>query len=188
MTKYLKFGRKPSKPTRFGDWIHRYHGALYKHALWMVGSHDIAQEMVQEAYFQAWLSMDALKEEDKALPWLLTILRRTVYREQRCQYRNQETLNTLKQQDLEDTQSDAFALLEIYDALEYLSPKLRDTFLLHHLHGFSYEEISAQLKIPTGTVMSRISRAREALQKQQNTDSAKVIDFRSIKRGSSDEG
>ena len=131
---------------------------------------------------------DALKDEDKALPWLLTILRRTVYREQRCQYRNQETLNTLKQLDLEETQSDAFTLLEIYDALEYLSPKLRDTFLLHHLHGLSYEEISAQLEIPTGTVMSRISRAREALQKQQNTDSEKVIDFRSIKRGSSDEG
>ncbi|WP_455208361.1 RNA polymerase sigma factor [Kaarinaea lacus] len=188
MNNYLKFGRKSSKPAKFGDWIHHYHGALYKHALWMVGSHDIAQEMVQEAYFQAWLSMDSLKDEDKALHWLLTILRRTVYREQRCQYRNLETVEALKQLDLRETQSDAFTLLEIYEALEYLSPKLRDTFLLHHLHGFSYEEISAQLEIPTGTVMSRISRAREALQKQQNTDSEKIIDFRSIKRGFKNEG
>jgi RNA polymerase sigma-70 factor (ECF subfamily) len=154
----------------------------------MVGSQDIAQEMVQEAYFQAWLSVDSLKDEDKALPWLLTILRRAVYREQRCQYRNQETQEALMQQELEDSQSAAFTLLEIYNALECLSPKLRDTFLLHHLHGFSYEEISSQLKIPTGTVMSRISRAREALQKQQNTDSEKVIDFGSIKRGSKNEG
>lgn len=188
ITNYLKFGRKTSKTEKFGDWIHQYHGALYKHALWMVGSQDIAQEMVQEAYFQAWLSMDSLKDEDKALPWLLTILRRTVYREQRCQYRNQETMEALKQQDLEDTQSDAFMLLEIYSVLEHLSPKLRDTFLLHHLHGFSYEEISAQLEIPTGTVMSRISRAREALQQLQKIDSGKVIDFRSITRGSQNEG
>jgi len=188
MNNYLKFGRKSSKSSKFDDWIHHYHGALYKHALWMVGSHDIAQEMVQEAYFQAWLSMDSLKDEGKALPWLLTILRRTVYREQRCQYRNQETLEALKLLDLEETQSDAFTLLEIYNALDYLSPKLRETFLLYHLHGFSYEEISTQLEIPTGTVMSRISRAREALQKQQNTDSEKVIDFRSIKRGSQNEG
>ena len=188
MTKLLKYIRKPSKATKFGDWIHHYHGVLYKHALWMVGSHDIAQEMVQEAYFQAWLSMDSLKDQEKVLPWLLTILRRTVYREQRCQYRNKETLEALKQMDLEETQSDAFTLLEIYNALEYLSPKLRDTFLLHHLHGFSYEEISAQLEIPTGTVMSRISRAREALQQQQNTDNEKVIDFRSITRGSHNEG
>ena len=184
MNKYLKFRRKSTKSSRFGDWIHLYHGALYKHALWMIGSHDIAQEMVQEAYFQAWLSMDSLKDEDKALPWLLTILRRTVYREQRCQYRNQETLETLRQLDIENTQPDAFTLMEIYNSLEYLSPKLRDTFLLYHLHGFSYEEISTQLEIPTGTVMSRISRAREALQKQQSSDNEKVIDFRSIKRGS----
>ena len=182
MANILKLIRKSSK---FGDWIHHYHGALYKHALWMMGSHDIAQEMVQEAYFQAWLSIDSLKDENKALPWLLTILRRTVYREQRCQYRNQETLEGLRQLDLDETQSDAAALLEIYNALEYLSPKLRDTFLLHHLHGFSYEEISAQLEIPTGTVMSRISRAREALQRQQNTNNEKVIDFKSITRGSS---
>jgi RNA polymerase sigma-70 factor (ECF subfamily) len=132
--------------------------------------------------------MDTLKDEDKALPWLLTILRRTVYREQRCQYRNRETLETLKQLDLEAMQSDIVALLEIYNALEHLSPKLRDTFLLHHLHGFTYEEISAQLEIPTGTVMSRISRAREALQKQQSKDSEKVIDFRHIKRGSQNDG
>jgi RNA polymerase sigma-70 factor (ECF subfamily) len=188
MNKLLKLIRKSSKSTKFDEWIHGYHGALYKHALWMVGSHDIAQEMVQEAFFQAWLSMDSLNDKDKALPWLLTILRRTVYREQRCQYRNRETVEALKQLDLEETQQDAFALLEIYNALEFLSPKLRDTFLLYHLHGFSYEEISAQLEIPTGTVMSRISRAREALQKHQNTGDEKVIDFRSIKRGFQNEG
>jgi len=188
MKKILNLITKPNKSTKFGDWIHHYHGVLYKHALWMMGSHELAQEMTQEAFFQAWLSMDSLKDEQKVLPWLLTILRRTVYREQRCQYRNMETMEALKQMDIEATQSDALTLLEIYNALEYLTPKLRDTFLLHHLHGFSYEEISAQLEIPTGTVMSRISRARDALQKQQNPDTEKVIDFRSIKRGSKNEG
>lgn len=181
------FGKSPNS-EKFGDWIHQYHRALYRHALWMVGSQDIAQDMTQEAFFQAWISINSLKDESKALPWLLTILRRTVYREQRCQYRNQETLDTLRQLDLEQTQADAFTLLEIYNALEHLTPKLRDTFLLHHLHGFSYEEISTQLEIPTGTVMSRLSRAREALQQQQDTDNGKVIDFKSIKRGSRNEG
>ena len=188
MSKFLKFIGKAPNSEKFGRWIHQYHGALYKHALWMVGSQDTAQDMTQEAFYQAWLSIDSLKEESKALPWLLTILRRAVYREQRCQYRNQETLETLRQLDLEVQQADAFTLMEIYSALEHLSPKLRDTFLLHHLHGFSYDEISAQLQIPAGTVMSRISRAREALQKQQDTDSEKVIDFQSIKRGSQNEG
>ncbi len=188
MDKLLKlFGKSPNSEN-FGRWIHQYHGALYRHALWMVGSQDIAQDMTQETFFQAWLSINSLKDEDKVLPWLLTILRRAVYREQRCQYRNRETLESLRQLDLAQTQPDAFSLLEIYNALEHLTPKLRDTFLLHHLHGFSYEEISVQLEIPTGTVMSRLARAREALQNQQELDSEKVIDFQSIKRGSQNEG
>lgn len=188
MTKLLKWLHKSSKSVKFDDWISRYHGALFKHALWMMGSRDIAQEMTQEAFFQAWLCIDSLKDETKVLPWLLTILRRTVYREQRCQYRNAETLQELKRLDLEATQPDAFTLLEVYHALENLSPKLRDAFLLYHLHGFSYEEIGAQLEIPTGTVMSRISRARDALQKLQSTDSEKVIDFKRVKRGTINEG
>jgi len=171
-----------SKSTKFDDWISRYHGALYKHALWMVGSRDVAQEMTQEAFFQAWQSMGSLKDENKVLPWLLTILRRTVYREQRCQYRNAETLEELKILDAETVQADAFNLLDIYNTMENVSPKLRDAFLLYHLHGYSYEEVGNLLEIPTGTVMSRISRAREVLQKQKiSTDDENVIKFKQVK-------
>ena len=88
MNKYKKITRKSSNSSKFDEWISRYHGALYKHALWMMGNKDIAQDVTQEAFFQAWLSIHALKDDEKALPWLLTILRRTVYREQRCQYKN----------------------------------------------------------------------------------------------------
>jgi len=184
MAKFLKWLNKSSQSEKFNDWITRYHGAIYKHALWMVGSSDIAQDMTQDAFYQAWLSMDSLKDEEKVLPWLLTILRRAVYREQRCQYRNAETLEELKQLDGESTQPDSFTLIQVYAALETLSPKLRDAFLLYHLHGFSYEEIGMQLEIPPGTVMSRISRARKALLKDQYLDSEKVIEFKQVKRGS----
>lgn len=182
MGSILKFTKTSKKTAKFAEWINGYHGALYKHALWMLGSQDLAQEMTQEAFFQAWLCMDSLKDDSKALPWLLTILRRSIYREQRCQYRNRETVEALQQQDFEHTHSETHTLLDIYSALQQLTPKLRDTFLLHHLHGFSYEEIGAQLEIPTGTVMSRISRARDALQKQQHSDNENVIGFRPIKR------
>ena len=184
MPKILNWLNKSSKSSKFDNWISQYHGALYKHAFWMTGSREIAQEVVQEAFFQAWLSLGSLKDEEKVLPWLLTILRRTVYREQRCQYRNAETTEELKKLDHGAAQPDALPLLEIYAALESLSPKLRDAFLLYHLHGYSYEEVGEQLQIPTGTVMSRISRAREILQQQKDTvDGEKVIKFKKIKRG-----
>lgn len=184
----LKWIKKSEKSALFDQWVSQYHGILYKHALWMVGHRDTAQEVTQEAFYQAWLSLDSLKDDRKALAWLLTILRRTIYREQRSQYRNAETLEILRQFEQPQTQADSFTLLEIYSALDTLSPKLRDAFLLYHLHGFSYEEIGAQLEIPTGTVMSRISRAREALSKQHGLNNKTIFDIRRINRGTNNDG
>ncbi|MDH5324002.1 MAG: RNA polymerase sigma factor [Gammaproteobacteria bacterium] len=185
MDKLLKWLQKPSK-SQFDDWIRLYHRALYKHALWMTGSRDNAEDVVQETFFQAWTAMGSLKDPDKALPWLLTILRRAVYREQRCRYRHSETIQELIQLDQGVDQSimtDAYTMIEIYDSLETLSPKLRDAFLLYHLHGFSYEEISDQLNIPVGTVMSRLSRARDTLKSVSEITGGKVVSLKKLKRG-----
>ena len=139
--------------------------------------------MVQEAFFQAWLAIDSLQNTDKPLPWLLTILRRAIYREQRCQYRQLDTFAQLSILDSEQSQNDSFHLLTLYSALESISNDHREVFLLHHLHGFSYEEIGEQLKIPRGTVMSRLARARDALQKLVQTNSdEKVIELMPAKQ------
>ncbi|MFV2056261.1 MAG: RNA polymerase sigma factor [Thiohalomonadales bacterium] len=177
----MNWPKKNNKTHTFNQWITRYHGVIYRHALWMTGNQDIAKDMAQDAFFQAWLSMDSLKKGDQALAWLLTILRRVVYREQRYTYRHSETLSQLSQLDTELTESDAYPLLEIYSALGAISTNLREVFLLFHLHGFSYEEISVQLQIPKGTVMSRLSRARDALQKLEN-DQSNIIPFEKIRR------
>lgn len=174
--------RKQTVRSRFSRWIKLHHQALYKHALWMTGSQDLAADMVQEAFYQAWMSVNQLRDDEKALPWLLTILRRVIYREQRYQYRHQETVADLQHLDVSSNHDHEFALVEIYSCLGRISVSQREALLLHLLHGFTYEEISEQLKIPLGTVMSRIARAKEALQKLQNADREKIIDLRQIKQ------
>lgn len=159
----MKLFQKLPSPDQFDHWVREHHQSLYRHALWMTGSSDLAVDMVQETYFQAWSGRQGLKDQSKVLPWLLTILRRRIYREHKCQYRHLETISALRLLDSEDDGSDPGSLLEIYRALENLSHHHREVFLLYHLHGFSYEEISDQLDIPKGTVMSRLARAREAL-------------------------
>ncbi|HEC19316.1 MAG TPA: RNA polymerase sigma factor [Gammaproteobacteria bacterium] len=159
----MKLFRKAASRAQFDEWISTHHTALYRHALWMTGNRDVAAEMVQEAFYQAWVAMDSLKESDKALPWLLTILRRAIYREQRYQYRHTETMNHLSELVTGKTDDEPQRLLLIYRALENLSANHRDVVLLHYLQGFSYEEISEQLQVPKGTVMSRLSRARQVL-------------------------
>ncbi|MDH5257050.1 MAG: sigma-70 family RNA polymerase sigma factor [Gammaproteobacteria bacterium] len=156
---------KRSKKKVFKEWVERHNSALYKHALWMTGNRDTAMDMVQECFFQAWLAIDSLKDKEKSLPWLLTILRRAIYKEQRYQYRQAEMLEQFALMDEKNHQQDGYQLSEIYNMLEGLSSAHRDIFLMHHLHGFSYQEISEQLEIPMGTVMSRISRAKKDLGK-----------------------
>lgn len=147
----------------------------------MTGNRDTAADMVQEAYFQAWRARESLQDDNKALPWLLTILRRCIYREQRHHYRHTETVAQLSLMDEEHYADDSYRLLDIYSALSNISAAQRDIFLLHHLHGFSYEEISTQLNIPIGTVMSRLSRARNALRKLADSEDSKVISLTETK-------
>lgn len=156
--------QKKKNQTLFDRLISEHSNALYRYALWMTGKHDVASDVVQEAFFQAWQSINSLKDESKALPWLLTILRRTVYREQKYGYRQAETAAQLSVIYENSEAPSSCHLMEIYSALEKISIKHRDVFLLHHLHGFKYDEISEHLNIPRGTVMSRLSRARQALQ------------------------
>ena len=51
------------------------------------------------------------------------------------------------------------------EAIGKLPEKLRAVVVLNEIEGFSYEEVSAALDIPVGTVKSRLSRAREELRK-----------------------
>lgn len=180
----MKFFRKDALKAQFDEWISTHHAALYRHALWMTGNRDVAAEMVQEAFFQAWAAIDSLKESDKVLPWLLTILRRAIYREQRYQYRHRETMSQLSELVSDQTEDDPQRLLLIYRALESLSANHRDVVLLHYLQGFSYDEISEQLQVPRGTVMSRLSRAREVLAELERTPGdGNVVQLNDVRRG-----
>ncbi len=163
---------------RFNACIDQHHAALFKHALWLVGNRQDAEDMVQETYYQAWRSFATLRKEDSVLAWLLTILRRSAAREYRDRARNND-LRAALTAGLDERASGIAPqdMLDVFNALGRLGPVQRDTLLLFALHGFSYIEISAQLEVPIGTVMSRIARARTALRKQLNVDDGNIIPF-----------
>lgn len=162
---------------------------LYRHALWMTGNRAVAEDVVQETFFQAWRSIQSLQDETRALAWLLTILRRSVYREQRTDYRRQDMHDQLAVFCEGCSQDDTQQLLILHRALDTISPSHREIFLLHHLHGFSYEEISEQLEIPKGTVMSRLSRARDALKTSEALEfNPSIIDLHKARKRKTTDG
>ena len=157
---------------RFMEWVHAHQGALYRHAYWLVGDPDVAADLVQEAFFRAWKGRRGLRRKDKPFPWLLTILRRAAFQElnqggREVRFREPEGAAEVAAPAATDDQ-----LIDLGRVLATLEPAQRDLLLLYALHGLSYAEIAAQLDVPVGTVMSRLSRARAALQRARTAAEA----------------
>jgi len=148
-------------------------GAAYNLARWLTRDDHDAEDIVQEAYLRALKSFSSFHGTD-GRAWLLAIVRNTCYtwlqhkrvREPATAFDEQihgvdagaATPVTLLLQK-EDTQA-------VHQAVEELPVDLREVVVLRELEGLSYKEIAAIADIPMGTVMSRLARARERLQKR----------------------
>jgi RNA polymerase sigma-70 factor (ECF subfamily) len=149
--------------------------SAYNLARWLTRNEQVAEDIVQEAYLRAFRFYDRARGGDLR-PWLLKIVRNTYYtwlRKNRVQ-QSIDSDSDLAGRDRyfgnpEDAaiQNDSRLLLQ--RALETLSPRLREMLILRELEGMSYKEISAVVGVPTGTVMSSLSRARARL-RQSVTD------------------
>jgi RNA polymerase sigma factor (sigma-70 family) len=76
---------------------------------------------------------------------------------------NQQTEPTDRSPDPEQGMLDRSRREQVRQAISRLEPEFRETLVLREIEGLSYKEIASVLNIPTGTVMSRLSRARQQL-------------------------
>ena len=144
--------------------------AAYNLARWLTRKPDDAEDMVQEAYLRAFKFFDALRGADSRA-WLLTIVRNTCYTW--LQQNRPRDLAAPFDEDIhsgESASADPATLVlksashqMLKGALEELPTEFREVVVLRDLEGFSYKEIAEIAKIPPGTVMSRLARARERL-------------------------
>lgn len=148
--------------------IQEHARGVWRLAFRLSGDHDDANDLVQEAYFEAWRSIGTLREAHAARAWLVRILvHRAAHRLRRR--RSHPPGHTLLEEPL-DAGSEAMPDLErlartedIQCALDALAPERRTAFLLVFLEGFTCREVGEMLDIPLGTVLSRIHRARGEL-------------------------
>ena len=142
------------------------HGpALYRMAYRMVGDRHEAEDIVQEAYRSAWKSRRGYEAGRGERAWLASILRRRVVDRWR-----RRTLPSIAMGDFTyDIQSAADDPLandytdEMQHALNRLPAELRESLLLVVVGELTHQEAADLLQIPLGTVLSRVSRARERL-------------------------
>ena len=142
---------------------------LFAYALSLTRESDLAEELVQETVLRALVAKNVPRDSAALRPWLFKILRNAFI----DWLRRQGRLEYLDHQELEaeiDDQSGAAAGAEglvdeitVRWALADLPAPQREILSLIDVQGFSYAEAAEILEAPVGTVMSRISRARQAL-------------------------
>ena len=142
------------------------HGsALYRMAYRMIGDRHEAEDIVQETYRSAWSSRRGYQSGHSQRAWLASILRRRVV--DRWRRRPAPVASggefTL---DVEVNGADPTAQEftdEMQHALNRLPLELRESLLLVVVAELTHQEVANLLRVPLGTVLSRVSRARERL-------------------------
>ena len=159
--------------TSFEILIESHRQALERAALkFCHGDFDLAQDMVQDTFVKALKNTDRFAEGTNLRAWLMRILYNTVM----SIYRHRQVAKESPYPEGFDPVEASLADLEVSDevlgAVSNLPEDYRKVFLMAALEDSPYQEIAAKLGIPVGTVMSRLWRARQTLQRKLATASA----------------
>jgi RNA polymerase sigma-70 factor, ECF subfamily len=141
---------------------------LFRTAVRLVFDRAEAEDLVQETYMQAWKSFGKYEPGTNCRAWLYKILFNKLNHQRRRKYSDAKFI-----QEGDDFLAEVAAYEPpvaheltdetVVEALDGLPRNFREVVLLADVEEFSYREISDVLRIPTGTVMSRLSRGRKQL-------------------------
>lgn len=162
---------------QYEQWVSAYAPELYRFAYRLSGKHQVAEDLLQETFVEAWRSIRNQREPGKERAWLYQILRFRYAHHLRD--RKQEPQMAMLEEDMAAARRAVPALEALAEreslemALGLLSPEIRETFLMVFMQGYKCREAAEDLKVPIGTVLSRLSRARETLRRSLETTRAK---------------
>jgi RNA polymerase sigma-70 factor (ECF subfamily) len=153
-------------------------GSLYRHALRTTRNHDDAEDLLQETMAKAYAGFASFRIGTDAAAWLYRIMMNTYIND----YRKKKRRPTQSIEDLTETQLvrhtqfgsvaavstedrvlSSFADARIKAAMESLPEQFRLAVYYADVQGYQYAEIARIMGSPTGTVVSRLNRARRRL-------------------------
>ncbi len=156
--------------------VNRYKDRLINFIFNYLGDLESSEDVVQETMIKLYQKKHYYKEIAKFSTWLYTIAKNLANTELRKRKQRKTTLLSqfskddktydLPSNDPEPGQEIQTAIVNkiIRDAVDQLSEKFKIVIVLRDIQGLSYEDISEIINVPTGTVKSRINRARLQLQ------------------------
>ncbi|HET7085839.1 MAG TPA: RNA polymerase sigma factor [Rhizomicrobium sp.] len=162
----------------FADALVAQLAGLRRYAMALAGNAALADDLVQDCIERALGQQAQLREPERLAGWLRRILYHLYIdeiRRNRRRGREQDITELADHVELSAPAPDNSATREFIEAVNRLSAEHRQILLLVSLEELSYREISEELDIPMGTVMSRLARARERLRALMEKDGAEII-------------
>ncbi len=159
--------------TAWEQIIARFQRKVFHIAYKFTGRHNDAEDLTQEIFLKVFKSLDKFNQEADFSTWLSSVARNYCIDRYRASKREKEVVvedllafdlapaaaGSNPHRALEDRDRTSF----LRQGLAELPEKLREAVVLRDLQGLSYQEMAETLKLPEGTVKSRINRGREEL-------------------------
>jgi len=158
--------------------VHRYKNRLMNFVFRFVKDNDVAEDIVQETFLRVFRKRRDYKAIANFSTWIFTIAgnlaKSELRRRKRWNFLSIDAANEgeknfeLPDAGIRPDRNTAISLIEesVQDAIDTLPPKYKEALILRDIEGLSYQNIAEIMRVPVGTVKSRVNRARMKLQKK----------------------
>jgi RNA polymerase sigma-70 factor, ECF subfamily len=145
-----------------------HYAAVYRFGLALAKNETEAADLSQQTFLLLAKHQEQIREPERIKCWLFTTLRREFLRKVRIHMSHPEVEFQPEEHEVQAIEPSALRSIDArtaLSALQMVEESYRSTLELFYLGDLSYKEISAALRVPIGTVMSRLSRGKEQLRR-----------------------
>ena len=164
--------------------------ALRRYALSLVRNPDEAEDLVHDALVRAYERQSTFRTGANVRNWLMSILHNAHIdrlRQRRSQERRHDAAAEIAERSIPANQDHSVRLTQLRAAFFSLPEDQRAALHLVAIEELSYQEAADALRIPVGTLMSRVARARERLRSFEQSGAAATVTHLRIVGGTGDD-
>ncbi|MEX0863518.1 MAG: sigma-70 family RNA polymerase sigma factor [Acidimicrobiia bacterium] len=146
----------------FEELVRAYQSHVWRFLRHLLGDPALAEDITQETFVRVYRKLETFRFRSKFSTWVFSVARNAGIDALRSRQRREQLLTVVAQR-TRDSVAGIELGLEIEAALQSLSPKLREAFVMIEALGLTYREAGGALGVAEGTVKSRVFHAREQL-------------------------